>query len=232
MRFHCKFTQLSLQLSIKSHCDLWTIEGSGEFPYHSFLSESIALWQFEMEKYLSQYNIVRIIVTSACLIFFVLHSKQEIEKYFSNVTSFSTTIMTDKEVALRFPRIVICVADNPYKSDKFPETLEEYTNLTYSRDEVIGTIMGSTNTSHVTELATYRYGRCYVLEISPNEEIESHLIGFKIKKNLMVFFIDYGQELCIIYSVLHCDVLLHNVLLDKYWHGVKIRSKKTIREER
>ena len=98
------------------------------------------------------------------------------------------------------------------KSDKFPETLEEYTNLTYSRDEVIGTIMGSTNTSHLTELATYRYGRCYVLEISPNEEVESHLIGFKIKKNLMVFFIDYGQELCIIYSVLHCDVLLHNVL--------------------
>ena len=232
MRLHFKFTQLSLQLSIKSHCDQWLTECSGDFPEHSFLSESVALGLFEMEKYLSQYNIVKIIVTSACLIFFVLQSKQEIEKYFSNVTSFSTTIMTDKEVALRFPRIVICVADNPYKSDKFPETLEEYTNLTYSRDEVFGTIFGSTNKSHVTELATYRYGRCYVLEISPNGDGESHLIGFKIRKNLRIFFIDYGQELCIIYSVLHCDVLLHNVVLDKYWHGVKIRSKKTIREER
>ena len=45
----------------------------------------------------------------------------------------STRFVTDVE--MRWPKIVICL-DEPFKTDKFPMTMEEYLNTTYSLDEV------------------------------------------------------------------------------------------------
>ena len=151
------------------------------------------------------------------------------EKYFSNVTSSSTEYMSDKEVDIRLPQIAICLANNPFKSAKYPETLDEYNNLTYSQDEVIGYIGEGIK---VTEIATFYYGKCFILEISPKHNHARELIGLKVTKEVRLYFLDHGQELCIIYGVVYCDVQLHNVVLDKYYHDIKIRAKKTIREER
>ena len=183
-----------------------------------------------MGSYLSPYNILRIIVTLACLIFFILQSRKEVDKYFSNVTSSSTEYMSDKEVDIRLPRIVICLANSPFKSTKYPETLDEYNNLTYSQDEVIGYI---TEGSNVAEIATFYYGKCFVWEISAKGNHHGgNFIGFNITKEIRLYFIDHGQEVCIIYGVVNCDVQLTNVVLEKYYHGIKIKAKKTIREER
>ena len=168
--------------------------------------------------------------------FFLLQSRKEVEKYFSNVTSSSTEYMSDKEVDIRLPRIVICLANDPFKSAKYPETLDEYNNLTYSQDEVIGHIGEGSN---VTEIATSQYGKCFIWELPrilthPTKDIHDRndLIGFNTTKEIRLYFIDHGQELCIIYGVVYCDVQLTNVVLDKYYHDIKIRAKKTVREER
>ena len=151
------------------------------------------------------------------------------EKYFSHVTSISTQFMSEKEVDIRLPQIVICLANDPFKSEKYPVTLDEYNNLTYSQDEVIGFIGEGI---YVTEITTFYYGKCFVLEIPQKDNNDRELIGLNITKEIRLYFIDHGQELCIIYGVVYCDVQLHNVVLDKYYHDIKIRAKKTIREER
>ena len=182
-----------------------------------------------MERCLTPYTILRTIVTLACLIFFVLQSRKEMEKYFSKVTSTSTQYMSDKEAHIRLPRIVICLANEPFKSDKYPETLEEYNNNTYSKDEVIGFI--EEGYGNVTELATFYYGKCFVLEISEGKDIW-FIIGLNIRKEIRLYFIDHGQDFCIIYGVLYCDVHLHNLVVEKYYNQINIRAKKTVREER
>ena len=208
-------------------------------PWHAAQCAS-CLQSSNMGSYLLPYNMVRIIITLACLIFFILQSRKEVEKYFSNATSSSTEYLSDKEADIRLPRIVICLANNPFKSAKFPETLDEYNNLTYSQDEVIGFIGEGSN---VTEIATLYYGKCFVLEIPFQKKTMTNtipkdnrdrgdLIGFNTTKEIRLYFIDHGQELCIIYGVVYCDVQLTNIVMEDYYHDIKIRAKKTVREER
>ena len=186
-----------------------------------------------MGKHLStSLNIARVVVTLICLICFVLQSHQEIEKFFSNITSVSTRYTSGKEANIRLPRFVICAAE-PFKSDKFPETLDEYLNLTYSQEELIYNFF--TNGSQwvkrdykVTEIATFYYGRCYVVEAL----LPVVIVGLNITEEAIVYFIDYGQELCIINSLQYCDVLIPNIRLKSFLHDIKVEAHKTIKEER
>ena len=176
--------------------------------------------------HLSPLNIARVIVTLACLMLFFLQSRKEIEKFFSNMTSTSTRYMSGKEADIRLPRIAICAAES-FKSDKFPETLDEYLKLTYSQDELIGTYFNG-KIVQATEIATIYYGRCYVLKTPLNRFV----VGLNVTKEVIAYFIDHGQELCIINSIKTCDVQIQSIVLDNFYHDSKIQANKLVREER
>ena len=175
---------------------------------------------------LSPFNIARVIVTFACLILFFLQSRRVIEKFFSNMTSTSTRYMSGKEADIRLPRIAICAKES-FKSDKFPETMDEYLKLTYSQDELIAGLWGEEDYK-VTEIATIYYGRCYVLEMPRSRTI----VGLNITKDVLVYFIDQGQELCIINSVKTCDEQIQSIVVNNFYHDSKISANKLVREER
>ena len=179
---------------------------------------------------LSLLNFARVMVTLTCLIFFVLQSNKEIDKFFSNMTSVSTHYMSGIEADIRLPHIVICAAE-PFKSDKFPETLDEYSNMTYSKDEIISNLWPEETDDgtriKVTEIATISHGRCLVLEIP-----SWFFIGLNLTQEVMVYFVDHGQELCIISGTINCDVPIQSMVLNKFYHDAKIAANKIVREER
>ena len=176
--------------------------------------------------HLTPFNIARVIVTFACLILFFLQSRRVIGNYFSNMTSTSTRYISGKEADIRFPRIAICAKDS-FKSDKFPETLDEYLNFTYSQKELIGDFFFDDDYK-VTEIATIYYGRCYVLESSRPRTI----IALNVTKEVLVYFIDHGQELCIINSIKTCDVQIQSIAINNFYHDSSVKANKLVREER
>ena len=172
-------------------------------------------------------------VTGLCLICFVLQSHKEIEKFLTNMTSVSTQLKSGKEGNIRLPRLAVC-ADEPFKSDKHPVTLDEYLNLTYSKNEILGAMSYDTidmvknglEQLKVTEVATVYYGRCYIVEI--DEPVV--FIGLKIEATL--YFIDHGQELCVINSILGCDVQIQSVVLHKFHYDIRVEANKIVKEDR
>ena len=101
-------------------------------------------------------------------------------------------------------------------------------------DEVIGNVSGS----NVTEIGTWMYGRCFILEIDePPEETEFSdeveiLIGFKTTREIKMYLIDHGQDLCVINSVIKCYVPLQSVTLKPSLTHMRIKPKKTVLEEK
>ena len=176
--------------------------------------------------HLTPFNIARVIVTFACLILFFLQSRRVIGKYFSNMTSTSTRYISAKEADIRFPRIAVCAKES-FKSDKFPETLDEYLNFTYSQNELIGGFYFDDDYK-VTEIATIYYGRCYILE-SPRART---IVALNVTKEVLVYFIDHGQELCIINSIKTCDVQIQSIVVNNFYHDSKVEANKLVREER
>ena len=108
---------------------------------------------------------------------------------------------------LPFPTVVICLKE-PFKMDKYPVTQEEYRNLTYSMGEIIDTDKSSPNISQglvLAEIATFYDGMCFVLEIPEDWTYPKRVfIALKTHKTLHVYFVDKGQELCILYAS-QCD---------------------------
>ena len=181
---------------------------------------------------LSLFNTARIAVTFVCLICFALQSQREIKKFLSNMTSVSIRYMSGKEANIRLPRFAIC-ADVPFKSVKFPETVEEYLELTYSQNELISDyqIDGQSielDNVNVTEVATMYYGRCYIVE-NPHPVV---IVGLNITSPANLYFIDHGQELCIINSVQYCDVAIQSVVLKHFLHDIKVGAEKMVKDER
>ena len=185
------------------------------------MTMTVKMWTF-----LSKLNIARMAVTLMCLICFALQSQREIIKFLSNKASVSIQYMSGKEANIRLPRFAIC-ADVPFKSDKFPETLEEYTNLTYSQEELISVIWGEKN-YNVTEVATIFYGRCYIVE-HPEPVV---IVGLNVTSQAILYFIDHGQELCIINSIQYCDVAIQSVVLKYYLYDIKVEAEKMVKDER
>ena len=197
------------------------------------LLSSMATNLVDMLSYLSLSKAARIIVTALCLICFVLQSHKEIEKFLTNMTSVSTQLKSGKDENIRLPRFAVC-ADEPFKSDKFPENLDEYLNLTYSKNELLGAmsydkiddVANDLDQFKVTEVATIYYGRCYIVEIDDPVVF----VGLKIEATL--YFIDQGQELCVINSILGCDVQIESVDLHKFHYDIRIEANKIVKEER
>ena len=194
----------------------------------------------DIKKFIFSQNIARLLITLACLIFFFLQSHKEMEKYFSDMSSASTRVVGDMEI--RLPRIVICM-EEPFKSDKFPMTLDEYQTLTYSQSEVIewypcmracqsesGCPPSCSPGVQVTEIATFWYGRCVMLDIPKNWD--SLPVRLNTTAKIAVYFADRGQELCIINGHIHCDKTMEIVIMEELYHEVRIKPKKTVGESR
>ena len=186
-----------------------------------------------MLSYISPHSAARIMVTALCLICFILQSHKEIEKFLTNMTSVSTQLKSGKEENIRLPRLAVC-ADEPFKSDKHPVTLDEYLNLTYSKNEILGAMSYDTidmvknglDKLKVTEVATVYYGRCYIVEI------DEPVVFVGLKTEATLYFIDQGQELCVINSILGCDVQIDSVDLHTFLMDIRIEAKKIVKEER
>ena len=120
-----------------------------------------------------------------CCLLFVLHSYQELDKYFRDMTSMGMRTETDKN--LPFPTIVICLK-NPHKKEKYPATSEEYSNFTYSLGEIIDTDKTIPNIRQgliAEEMATYFSGRGFILKIPENVTYPDHVsIALKMNKTL------------------------------------------------
>ena len=179
-------------------------------------------------KYLSSFNIAKLIITLVCLVFFVIQSHNEIENFVSNLTSVSTQHRRD--VKIRMPRVLICL-DDPYKSEKYPDTIEEYYKSIYSKDEIIGLLAPNESESspgvQVTELTTQYYGSCYMLTLPEESWI---MIGFNVAKDVILYFVDHGQELCIFSSVTFCDVPIQGMVLKQFVSEGMVRATKIVEE--
>ena len=147
------------------------------------------------------YLLLKCSVMVTCCLLFILQSYQELGKLYKNMTS--VAIQTETNEKLRYPTIVICLED-PFKREKYPATLDEFRNITYSLGEIVDIDTTSPNISQglvMNEVATYFHGMCFVFKL-PEDWLypEWAFIGLKTNKTLHVYFVDKDQELCIIYS--------------------------------
>ena len=147
------------------------------------------------------YLLPKVSIMATCFLLFTLQSYREVDKYFSGMTS--VAMRKESNQNLPFPTIVICLKE-PFKRHKYPVTSEEYRNLTYSLEEILDTDNSSPNISQglvVEEIATYLNGMCFVLRVPEDWTYPKHVfIALKTDRILHVYFVDKGQDLCILYG--------------------------------
>ena len=180
------------------------------------------LFDLNMKKYLSTYNIARIVLTLTCVIFFVLQSYQETDKYFSNMTSVSTKSV--KNANVRFPTIIVCLKD-PFKIKRYPKSLEEFRDITYTADEVFYNVP---NSYKIKSIATIWQGMCFLLERTKGSDPVLYMT-FKITQDLKMYYVDKGKELCLIYGLAFCDVQIEETLANAHGNDIAVSAKKFIR---
>ena len=174
-----------------------------------------------MKNYSSAYKIARIVLTLICVILFVLQSYQQMDKFFSNMTSVSTSTM--KDVAVRIPNIVVCL-EEPFKAKKYPKSIEEFLDITYTVDEVFRNVPVDLQ---VASIAT-REGICYLLKRRQESDKTIFEISFKMTKDIKIYYVDKGQELCFIYGLFLCNVQLEASLVRGHGSDMIVTSKKFI----
>ena len=166
---------------------------------------------------------LRATIIGVCVILFILQSYQEIDKFFKGVTSVSTR--TDDDGYLPHPDIVVCMKEG-FKEGKFPRTLEEYVNLTYSSDEIVNSSVWTSDAIKVIELATLSQGRCVLLNI-PKHVTHSEWLHVSNNKSSLVYLVGKGQELCIIYEYCKNPPVMVE-LTNAYITAIRIRAKKKV----
>ena len=161
-----------------------------------------------------------------CVIFFVLQSYQQMHKFFSNMTSVSTRTMKDE--AVRIPNIIVCL-EEPFKTNKYPKSLEEFYNITYSADEVFYKL---SDEFKVTSIATWE-GMCFLMRrrngYDPKSDHTEFFMAFNITKHIKVYFVDKGQELCLKYGLVNCDVQIEAILSKGHGNDIAVSAKKILR---
>ena len=180
-----------------------------------------------LTKTLTPYNITKCILMLSCVIFFVMQSFGEMEKFFSNMTSVSTRTVTDLKI--RKPTIVVCLKE-PFKIGKYPQTMDEYRKLTYSFGEIFAKVHpGESEGLKVTDIATYWYGMCFVLEVPDTWDAELTLTFNTGFVPMNMYYVDKGQELCIIYGLHFCNVYIKKVVLASNQFETQVRVRKRVR---
>ena len=177
--------------------------------------------KFKMKEDSSAYNIAKVTLTLTCVILFVLQSYQQMDKFFSNMTSVSTRKV--KDVVVRIPNIVFCLED-PFKTKKYPMSLQEYHNITYSAHEVFKYVPDDLK---ISSIATWE-GICYLFRRNPHSDETIFEISFKITNNMKIYFIDRGQELCFKYGLFLCNMPLEASLSKEHGIDMIVSTKKFI----
>ena len=173
----------------------------------------------KMKKYLSSYNIARVILSLTCVIFFVLQSYQEMDKYFSDMKSVSTKTM--KDVAVPIPNIIVCL-DEPFKTYKYPRSLQEFYDITYTADEVFKHVPKNFK---ITSIATIWQGMCFLLKITKRSSTEIFMT-FNMTPNLKIYYVDKGKELCLIYGSNNCDIPIEATFAKGHGNDIIVSAKK------
>ena len=157
-----------------------------------------------------------------CVIFFVLQSYQQMHKFFSNMTSVSTRTMKDE--AVRIPNIIVCL-EEPYKTNKYPKSLEDFYNITYSADEVFYKLSDDLK---VMSIATWE-GMCFLMKRRNGSDNTRFFLTFKMTKHIKVYYVDKGQELCLKYGLVNCDVQIEAILSKGHGNDIAVSAKKILR---
>ena len=174
-------------------------------------------------------NLIRVAIATVCVILFIMQSYQEVDKFLSRITS----VATRKEVIndIPFPRIVVCPID-AFKEGSFPQTTEEYINQTYSSDEIIEHISiydgdHSEKIENFTEIATFGFGRCVLLEMSENLRHSNWDLHMSMHVPSSLYIVERGQELCLKYFFCPISPTVID-LNDNYMSLIKISAVKKI----
>ena len=169
---------------------------------------------------------LRATLIAVCVILFILQSYQELDKFLKGMTSVS--IRTEDNDYLPHPDIVVCLKE-AFKEGKFPRTLQEYVNLTYSSDEIISSNVQISDTINITEIATFSQGRCVLLNI-PKNFTHSQWLHISIHKSSKVYLVEKGQELCIMYEYCPNPPMMVE-LTGPYIATIRIRAKKKVQSD-
>ena len=173
------------------------------------------------------FNLATFIVTLSCVIFFVLQSSGEMEKFFSDMTSVSTRTLPYSKI--RNPTIVVCLKE-PFKTGNYPETMDEYRNQTYSFGEVFaGVHPGDSEGLRVVPTATFWYGMCFVMKVPETWHSELTLTFNTGLIPMNMYYVDKGQELCIIFGMHFCNVFIKKVMLASNTFETHVRVRKRVR---
>ena len=127
-------------------------------------------------------------------------------------------------VAVRIPNIIVCL-EEPFKTNKYPKSLEEFYNITYSADEVFYNLSDELK---VTSIATWE-GMCFLLKRSNGSDHTRFFLTFNMTKHIKVYYVDKGQELCLKYGLVNCDVQIEAVLSKGYGNDIAVSTKKFLR---
>ena len=110
-----------------------------------------------------------------------------------------------------------------------PRTLEMYNASTYSLNEILNESMLGPGLN-VTEIATLYYGRCVLVEPPKEVSNDYHTEFFlSTKEQIVLHFVDKGQELCIIYG--RCDEFISTATMGNnatVLARVRIKVKKKV----
>ena len=165
----------------------------------------------------------RFTLWAICIMLFILHSYQEIDKFFKKLTS--TAIRTEIDESARYPTIVVCLKE-AFKVGVYPKTLEDFNKLTYNKEEIFN------SDTQVFEIATFWYGKCFQLDIPANFTYKDWVyMGVITKKQLFVHFVDHGQEVCLIYG--YCQEEHETITLEHYvWSVIYLKGRRKVHEQR
>ena len=171
------------------------------------------------------YKALKVVLVLGFASIFTFQAYKEIYKYYKQITS--VTIRTEDSHSSQdeeHPDIVICMK-KPFKLGTPARTLEEYNASTYSLDEILDLspeyLISDLN---VTEIATWYYGRCALMK-APKDASNEYTIEVTLntQQEVVLHFIDKGQELCMIYG--RCDEFVSTATLRSNVSVVIVRVK-------
>ena len=112
-------------------------------------------------------------------------------------------------------------------------TTEEFLNITFSSDEIIETALAGNypvldNINNITEIAAFGKGRCFLLEVPKDLGHSSWNLLVSLHVSGSIYFIEKGQEMCLIYNSCPSQLVVAHMDKDNYLSMTKIRAVKKI----
>ena len=131
-----------------------------------------------------------------------------------------------KDVAVPIPNIIVCL-DEPFKTYKYPRSLQEFYDITYTADEVFKHVPKNFK---ITSIATIWQGMCFLLKRTERSSTEIYMtFKRRMTQDIKLYYVDKGKELCLIYGLAFCDVQIEETLANAHGNDIAVSAKKFIR---